>query len=69
MSSVLEMQLSPAVNTGPAPTADREEQATHSASPNDFNKSTGSNAKTVVLALVGFVAVIYILHALGRAVS
>lgn len=69
MPSVLEMQLSPQVNTGPAPVAKAEDQVSHAAAPAAAQANTTSNAKTIVLALAGFMIVIYLLHVAGRAVA
>lgn len=55
--------------SGPVNTDAPEEQATHAASPNHYNASTGSNAKTILFALIGFVLIIYLLHLVGRAVA
>lgn len=48
------------------PTDDPKEQATHAASPNDFNFTM--DAKTVVFALLGFYVVIYGVHVAERVV-
>jgi hypothetical protein len=63
MPDILDLQVFGGT-PGPQPTSDPVEQKSHAAAPTAF--SFKKDAKTVVLALLGFYILIYALHIIER---
>ena len=58
------MVLGGGMGVSPQSTSDAQEQVSHAQAPVHYQSS--SSAKTIFFAMVGMVAIIYILHIVGR---
>lgn len=67
MATVLDTILATGAVGGPSPSSDSEDHASSSAAPQAHLAISPQTAETIVLALVGFVILVYLLHVAERA--